>query len=285
MTVWPRYSLAKKPAPSHPLKVFWWRYDYPKKLNFGDEVTPEIIEKLWGISCEWASIQTCDLIATGSILNMTIRDNTRGHAIDVWGSGFIARERRVKKLLPTPKNDLVFHAVRGRLSRRRLGFRHRCIALGDPGILVNRVYPRSRRVTHKLGVVTHFVDMNNQGIRAFCGHNNIKLISPLQSPGKVVRDITSCEAIASSSLHGLIFADSFGIPNIHLQISDEVIGGDYKFRDYYSAMQRPFRSAALADIASGAGLERAIVGYQPIVDLEQLQQDLMQAFPYLPQAR
>ena len=40
-----------------------------------------------------------------------------------------------------------------------------------------------------------------------------------------------CQAIVSSSLHGIIFAESLGIPNTRLRLSDQP--GDYKFSDFY----------------------------------------------------
>ena len=44
----------------------------------------------------------------------------------------------------------------------------------------------------------------------------------------------SCEAIISSALHGLIAADSFFFPNRWIKLSDNLMGGDFKFNDYYS---------------------------------------------------
>jgi pyruvyltransferase len=40
--------------------------------------------------------------------------------------------------------------------------------------------------------------------------------------------------VLSSSLHGLVIADSLRIPNQWAKLSTLIIGDDYKFVDYYS---------------------------------------------------
>jgi pyruvyltransferase len=54
-----------------------------------------------------------------------------------------------------------------------------------------------------------------------------------------VREITSCEFILSSSLHGLVVADSYGIPNQWVEPAAEDIHNTFKFYDYYSALELP----------------------------------------------
>ncbi|RGY81624.1 hypothetical protein DXA18_05515 [Dorea sp. AM58-8] len=54
-------------------------------------------------------------------------------------------------------------------------------------------------------------------------------------PLQVVKEIAECRYIISSSLHGLIVADSLGIPNMYLVFGDRLLGDGYKFEDYYSA--------------------------------------------------
>jgi hypothetical protein len=54
----------------------------------------------------------------------------------------------------------------------------------------------------------------------------------------VTNEITNSEFVVSSSLHGLIIADAFGIPNARLRISDRMPGGDWKFMDYFSSVGR-----------------------------------------------
>ena len=51
----------------------------------------------------------------------------------------------------------------------------------------------------------------------------------------------------SSAMHGLIAADAMGIPNVRLVLSDRILGGDYKFTDYYSAFGLPLQQKVILD--------------------------------------
>ena len=61
------------------------------------------------------------------------------------------------------------------------------------------------------------------------------LINVNDEPLEVIKQLAQCRTVISSSLHGLIVADSFGIPNMHVLFSDRPLGDGYKFDDYYSA--------------------------------------------------
>lgn len=255
-----------------PLKVYWWRYRYPEKLNFGDEITPYIIEAILGRKCEWTNIKECEIAGAGSILEILQR-YSEGHHIKVWGSGFI------KEGPPNGCKNLDFYAVRGPSSLGRVQA-DREIALGDPGILSNLAFKPSRIVSHKVGIVFHYIDRDNPALERIKNNPHYKLIDPLQTPEQVVRDITSCEFILSSSLHGLIVADSFKVPNYWMPLSDKVAGGDYKFNDYYASTNRKLIKQPVTILTDQRAIDEAAHAYRRIENLRRLQKELIKSFPF-----
>ena len=53
--------------------------------------------------------------------------------------------------------------------------------------------------------------------------------------GVTITEIAQSEMILSSSLHGLIIADAFRIPNKRIYFTEAPLGSGIKFDDYYSA--------------------------------------------------
>lgn len=257
-----------------PIKLFWWRYRHPYKHNFGDEISAEIIKKLWNLDCEWTPINECDLVATGSILGMVIRGNTKGRVIRVWGSGFIEPGKVVDN------DSFHIYALRGPLTKKRIR-KSQTIALGDPGLLANKVYERASEVSHEVGVVVHYADSDAKILDNIRNNPRFFIIDPLQTPEKVAQDISSCRLVFSSSLHGLVFADSFNIPNYWLPFSDRVTGGDYKFRDYYESTGRELVRKHPEELLSGnIDLEKLVSEYCPVHNLSKIQRQLINSFPY-----
>ena len=116
----------------------------------------------------------------------------------------------------------------------------------------------------------------------------IKVISVAKATEKVADEINSCKLVLSSSLHGLIVADSFGVPNMHLVLSDNLLspnhlrGGEYKFRDYFSGIGREYanfnpRHVDLLDVRE---YDKLIAQYGPISNLHDIQDKLIKSFPY-----
>ena len=91
---------------------------------------------------------------------------------------------------------------------------------------------------YKYGIIPHFKDKTSVGIQKIAQLQNpeIKIIDIQSSVEEFVRDVLSCENILSSSLHGLILAETYGIPTCRIVLSNKIEGGDFKFYDYYSGV-------------------------------------------------
>lgn len=201
------------------IKVWAWSEGVS---NFGDELGPAILARLGYDVERVADIGEADVLACGSLL-----ENAATHASPgaiVWGSGLMHGST-------TDLSHLDVRAVRGRLTAAACGLSD--VALGDPGILVPRLWPRraSRRIG--LGVVRHYIDD-----RAYPWAD--AEISAGEPVDQVIDFIGSCKRVASSSLHGLIVAAAWGIPTLRLPHSS-VAGGDFKWADWLSASNRPRR--------------------------------------------
>lgn len=200
--------------------------------NWGDVLSKELAEKISGKKVKW--VNTNDgkdidkYISIGSILGWADEYTT------VWGSGFISQG---SKLSSKPRS---IRAVRGPLTLGLLksqGIDCKDVALGDPALLYPRYYFPKIRKKYKLGIIPHYVDQSNSYF-AKLNNSGILVINILDPIDKVVNEILSCEMIASSSLHGIIAADSYGVPSTWLEFSNKVIGSGFKFRDYYMSVHR-----------------------------------------------
>lgn len=253
--------------------MYWWRKkSQPNLRNFGDEMSAEIILDLWGRRCVRATPRRCEIAGAGSIIEI-LQKNSHGNHINVWGSGFI------REGAAAADNNLHFYAVRGPHSLDRL-MANKKTAVGDPGLLASLVYTPSEKPMHRVGIVVHYADKNQSMLQKICESDNCIIIDPLDTPSEVVKLITSCELVLSSSLHGLIVADSFKIPNYWIKLTDNLRGGSYKFQDYYASTRRKLVPQDITIIGSDSEIDKLIRQYAPVSDLKTLQRKLIQSFPY-----
>lgn len=259
------------------IRLYWWGGGKGDAgTNFGDSLSPLVVRLLSGAEVAYAPIERCDLVAAGSLLNAVIRRQWRRtlawrlEPIKVWGTGSLSRRR----LDARPR--LAIAAVRGPLTRDAMGL-PKSTALGDPGILVDRLVGRSARA-HRWGIVPHYVDYSLPAVQEMARRTPDSCIVDLRQPDVLAtaRTIASCDFILSSSLHGLIAADAFGIPSVWVSLSDGLVGGDWKFRDYFQSVERevPVPAAAWGDLRQLEAL--AGVASRPAVEARQ--HDLVQAF-------
>lgn len=207
------------------VKMYWWN-DQP---NFGDALNPIIVRKLFGIEPVWSPLATAKLVGAGSCLQWvakTVIENP--HEMHIWGTGYIFDQE------PAVDSSLVFHhAVRGRKSLDYGSLSG--ISLGDPGILASLLMDKPTAKRYAVGIVPHLWNMRDKELEKVKDlYPNVKIINVTEPPLNVVTQIASCDFIFSSSLHGLIVADSFGIPNQWVTFDKVPFGGNWKFDDYYS---------------------------------------------------
>lgn len=191
--------------------------------NFGDLFSADLLKFLGYKLLYVDDYKKSQMSLTGSILQMYHQD----FSSYVMGSGFI-HER-----FDRSNNNWNVKIIRGPLSKAQCDYTGDCV-FGDPGILASVIFPKHNLKKYTLGILPHCVDYEYAKQLNFNG--KVKIISARQPANMVAKEMQECEYIASSSLHGLIFADAFRIPNIHLRFGDKLIGGNHKFQDYYLGM-------------------------------------------------
>lgn len=209
---------------------------YSAKLNFGDWIGPQMVQAYSGrqpIQSNRPGTSARMLCSVGSILGWINR-----HNVDVWGSGLMrpltSKEIDVRKRL----KGIKIHAVRGKLTRRELqeslGWEVPEV-YGDPALLLpDIIIPREAK-HHEVVVVPHYVHLPKINHDAVSG----RVIDVRNDVKSVVEQLAGAKAVVSSSLHGLIVAQAYGVPWVWMDISDHQLGGkDFKFEDFFSCLDR-----------------------------------------------
>jgi pyruvyltransferase len=208
------------------LKVFWHKCGVHSG-NFGDNLTPLLLDYL-DVDFQWASPGEADFIGIGSLCHLI----PKGFRGTIWSTGNLHADL---------VNDWPHARVLG--LRGRLTMQRTCsplppdICLGDGGLL-SHLLTSAEPKRYRLGIIPHYVHAGHTAIVEAAGrHTDVCQIDICGEPRQVLAQIAQCEAILSTSLHGLIVADSLGIPNRQCAVSgkNQPLGGDFKFRDYYSA--------------------------------------------------
>lgn len=249
--------------------------------NFGDDINIPLLKALTGKDVFHISQsklgRVTRLLCIGSIIEDFCSEN-----YIIWGSGCMYGNKKIKY---KPKK---VYAVRGKLSRQVLleqGIP--CPEIyGDPALLLPYIYTPHTKKKYKYGVIPHVLDYDLPHVKEFReNHPEILFIKikNYKSWQDVIEQINSCEIIISSSLHGLIISDAYGIPNVRVVFSDRIGGGDFKFKDYFSGIGREYIDPI--DFRKIICLDAIIRIFQTYKSIKYNPQVLLKAFPYklLPQ--
>ena len=264
------------------IKLYWCRgkgRDDIARRNFGDYLSPLLVEMLSGKPVIYAPVHKADMMAIGSIMPRLAKARRflLPRRLHVWGAGTDAPGLSFS-------SRHFYHAVRGVRTLEQIAGLKSAPALGDPGLLVSqwwggRVKPEKR---YRLGLIPHYVDRENPLIREVAQKKGVCLIDVFDPIEEVLRQVQSCDYVMSSSMHGLIVADAFGIPNRRLILSQGLIS-DFKFSDYYSAFGLDEPPALQASVLSGPGPvdPETLIGEYQRPGLAEIQMQLVKAFPAL----
>ena len=210
-----------------------WHKDKVVHRNFGDDLNYYMLKKLTGKRIFnypqiWNIRRFPKYMCIGSILNLYFMSQKNSI---VWGSG--ARDAG----LPMNGFPKKICAVRGKLTRAYLQKQGiDCPEVyGDPALLLPFLYRPVRKKKHRLGIILHFRDKGNKLICRMVEKAGVKaevidIVNYDRWEGVIDR-IIECECIASSSLHGLIVADAYKIPNVWIRFGDDTFEGEFKYLD------------------------------------------------------
>lgn len=203
------------------------------KPNFGDMIGPYLISKITGkpvLNIKDSS--SSGFMSVGSVLQLA---NRKG--LVVWGSGLIdaPSEKLVAQLKKYNPEVLSVRGMETAAHLEKAGIKVKnSKAVGDPALIMPQFYsPKSTKTIGKLAVCPHYIHKSK-----FLGlSDNVCIVDVQEDIESVIDEINSSEVCISTSLHGLIIAQAYGVPWVWLEIVDKNLGGgDFKFKDFFSTL-------------------------------------------------
>jgi pyruvyltransferase len=259
----------------HPIQAFWWA----NTPNFGDGISQLVMSRVSGRAVELASPMDAEIFGIGSIMK-AVRQGALGRRGDrkpwVWGSGVMSAMGK------DFTKSVRFAAVRGPLTIERLGLPIDT-PVGDPGLLAAELLDDQPERRAKIGVLLHFSQRMPRDLAKRLNKDGrfVRIRADWPNCVDVVRSIASCSHIMSSSLHGLIVADSLRVPSTWLEGYDIHADPTFKFHDYAMSVERdigtPKPLQSIFDHAESLALSAAPLPHES--GIARRTEDIRAAFP------
>lgn len=232
--------------------MFWWQAG--KRINFGDDLSRVIVERMLGHSVSHNPLKSKEklLLAAGSILHYA-RDGDV-----IWGSGF-----RENPLLENRFHHIDVRAVRGPRTREfllKMGID--CPEVyGDPAVLMGYLFPEFKK---EEPIYDYIIIPNIGEISCFANYKNIVL--PTLPWNEIIKKMMQSRLVISSSLHGIIVAESFGVPARLLKMT--WIEPLLKYQDYYESTGRPnfHYATSVQEALQMGGEEPSRIDTNPLIE-------------------
>lgn len=262
--------------------------------NFGDVLGNYLFEKVTGIKAHEIAINNAEVKQNNSTMHYLIVGSILKHTTSnalLWGIGIMDNgdvDKVKDELIPSQ-----VYALRGPKTRQALkeyGYNiPENIALGDPALLLPLVCEPSSVKDYAFGIVPHFTEYDEVK-RRYQDHPNVLVIclGNHESDADIdstINNITRCERILSSSLHGIIVAHAYGISSAWCHFTDITSKGQkgtnwLKYEDY-------FASVDLLDVSSAKCMsdnaEFPPVSYYTLPEqnvIKSIQTDLLKFCPF-----
>ncbi|MEW5425273.1 polysaccharide pyruvyl transferase family protein [Amorphus sp. 3PC139-8] len=242
--------------------------------NVGDQLNPYMLPKITGWPIYRASSSLVPhLRAIGSLIGSATFMST------IWGAGSIDGVAPRHRINPSR-----VHALRGAgtfaLLDRLYGI-DRTIPLGDPALLMPRYFNPMVERRYDVAVIPHFSETEAAAnIVAQSRTPMLRVLDVRSDPEAFVTQLCECRAVLSSSLHGLILADAYEVPNVWVSFGGRLLGGEWKFYDYYSVTDAA--APARVDASTPAALDALVESHGALAKVHRYMystDDLLAAFP------
>jgi pyruvyltransferase len=238
--------------------ILYWSHTEETKNNFGDAINPKLFKLIFGR----------DVVSAHKILNIghkptfffigSILDGLAVPNAIVCGAGFMTKQAWVKN---RPSNVI---AVRGPLTREIfLKNNISCPEVYcDPALLLPRLYPPKHSSKQwDVGIVVHYIDKKLlDDIVVECELHNFHFIDVESEHEAFVEQVCNSKYIFSSSLHGLIVAHAYGVSATWLKLSNNIVGDDFKFKDYLLSvgelMPSNYRIDSVINLSKGISMAK-----------------------------
>ena len=214
--------------------------------NLGDALSPVMVSLVSGRRVKHVSMRSRSsrLSSVGTIAHAM----TDG-VVHVWGSGTslhsnpLAPISQRKAFKPDTAADFHVYATRGPITGEILGAENwkNDPVYGDPVWLLPEYYRPNITKKWELGVILHLSELEERCVecvpkrnfRRYCVPDQltskIRLLNTLTEPTVAamrdrIDEILSCKRIVSTSLHGMVIAESYGIPCLYFGTREKESG-------------------------------------------------------------
>jgi len=245
-------AVAGELEPVQGLPLYFWNEQWHGRyfLNFGDHLSLKLVERIVQgqvrVYKKGQKPPEKKLLAIGSLFFFA-----KDHDV-IWGTGISGKTQNKKDY---KFSQLDIRSVRGPLTREFLmrNFNIDCPEIyGDPALLTPYFFPEFKSKENPIYdyiIIPHFSEEH-----LFLKEEWDNIVYSTEPWNEVIEKIIDSRLVISSSLHGVIVAEAFGIPARLLIISKEE--PLFKYQDYYLGTNRPhFQYATSVDEALEMGGE------------------------------